>query len=319
MDNTLVAVSRRDPWPVVLLCSGTAALVAVLLDALTPGIWWPPPGIVASVVAALLLVILQGLAAIMPRQRAITMMRIGLMLPLVALADLLDCERVLTLSAARAIAPLLIGAFLIGAPAWIFLDRFAANHRHRIATTLGLALLPGVLIGFSYLLLGVCAGMETAELRQVTIIGLAIVHANLGAAIAADHRRLDAGLVLRDGRRLLGDGKTVRGTLGGLVLATLVVLPAGVSPLLGLYVGLSALLGDAAASVLKRRLQLPPGELTPLLDQWHSLIPLLVAEVVWGVLGLTPTGALLLVMATLFIQLYANTILFLLGRKREPW
>jgi CDP-diglyceride synthetase len=128
---------------------------------------------------------------------------------------------------------------------------------------------------------------------------------------------VDGGLVLRDGRRLLGSSVTLRG------LAIAVLVAAGLSPLLGhsavigALVGLSAMVGDALSSFLKRRLGLTPGEMAFGLDQIpESLLPLLVAageyHLGWGeILGV--------VVAFTLFDLLVSRLLYRLHLRKRPY
>lgn len=94
----------------------------------------------------------------------------------------------------------------------------------------------------------------------------------LGPRLAA---RLDFGVVLPDGKPLLGSHKTWRGLAAGTLAC------AVVAPLVGLDIataagfGAAALLGDALSSAVKRRLALGPGAEVPGLDQLpEALLPL---------------------------------------------
>lgn len=90
---------------------------------------------------------------------------------------------------------------------------------------------------------------------------------------------LDGGLQFVDGRPLLGASKTWRGVLAALLLCTLF------APLLGLSLGVGALMatgamvGDAIASFIKRRLAIPPSGQAYGLDQVpEALLPLLLVQ-----------------------------------------
>lgn len=87
---------------------------------------------------------------------------------------------------------------------------------------------------------------------------------------------LDCGVKFADGRPLLGQSKTVRG-----VVLSILVTAAG-APLVGLGVGIGALVasaamaGDLVASFIKRRFNLRPSSRATGLDQIpESLLPLL--------------------------------------------
>jgi CDP-2,3-bis-(O-geranylgeranyl)-sn-glycerol synthase len=136
--------------------------------------------------------------------------------------------------------------------------------------------------------------------------------------------------------RLLGDGKTweglVFGTLVGIAIAMVEMaaypyLPWGLSevpliispmtPLLGLALGLGAMLGDVAGSLIKRRLNRPRGAPAPLLDQLDFLVGALLLAAL--VVPIKLEWFLLLAVLTPLIHLIANVIGFRLGIKRTPW
>lgn len=101
---------------------------------------------------------------------------------------------------------------------------------------------------------------------------LPAIAANMAPVLAAHYGwlprlalPLDGGRTIR-GRRLLGEHKTVRGLVVGVVFSVAVGALQS-SPLTGAALGLGALLGDAAKSLLKRQLNIPPGHPWPPLDQ----------------------------------------------------
>ncbi len=88
---------------------------------------------------------------------------------------------------------------------------------------------------------------------------------------------VDLGKNWKDGRRILGDGKTFRGLIGGTVCGVIIgLIQMRVSPSLSLngftltaIIALSfgALLGDMVKSFFKRRLGYARGAKLPLIDQ----------------------------------------------------
>jgi hypothetical protein len=95
---------------------------------------------------------------------------------------------------------------------------------------------------------------------------------------------LDLGLVLRDGRRLLGSHKTWRGLVGSSLLCAAAAALCQLDWRLGAEFGAISLLGDSLSSLLKRRLNFAPGREVPVLDQLpEALLPLMVFR---GPLGL---------------------------------
>ena len=90
--------------------------------------------------------------------------------------------------------------------------------------------------------------------------------ANSFALLLGGGKPLDLGKKFMDGKRLLGDGKTFRGTIGGIFFGGAVgFLLCGLGG--GLTLASGSILGDIFASFLKRRLKLERGEPAPLLDQ----------------------------------------------------
>ncbi len=128
---------------------------------------------------------------------------------------------------------------------------------------------------------------------------------------------LDGNRRFIDGRPLLGSGKTLR----GLVVATLATACAapvlGISPALGARMGLSAMLGDALASFVKRRLGLMSGARCRGLDQIpESLLPLLVVA---GPLALSLPQIAAVTLAFYALELPVARLLFRLGIRERPY
>ena len=88
-------------------------------------------------------------------------------------------------------------------------------------------------------------------------------------------RPLDRGVVWLDGRRLLGDGKTLEGTatyiLGGIIASIIIACilggPREKIVLTGFVASLGGAIGDIVESFVKRRLGLKRGEPLILADQ----------------------------------------------------
>jgi CDP-2,3-bis-(O-geranylgeranyl)-sn-glycerol synthase len=95
--------------------------------------------------------------------------------------------------------------------------------------------------------------------------------ANMSPVLFGGGRPLDMGRSFRDGRRILGDHKTIRGFLSGIIVGTLVGFIQG-RPLQGFTLSLGAMVGDCFGSFIKRRIGLVEGQSAPLLDQEGFLI-----------------------------------------------
>lgn len=161
---------------------------------------------------------------------------------------------------------------------------------------------------------------------------------NSAAVVLGGGPPIDAGRTL-GGRRLLGAGKTWRGLLGGattgvgLAVALNALNPAAravldvalpvfpVAALLSLPLG--AMVGDIAASFLKRRTGRNRGEPVPVMDQLDFVVGAVVltalADPGWFTDVFTwPVLATVLVVTPVF-HVGTNVVGYLLGLKDEPW
>ena len=100
--------------------------------------------------------------------------------------------------------------------------------------------------------------------------------ANAVPVIAGGGLPIDFGRNFSDGRRIFGENKTFRGFFAGLTIGTAVGLAESAvfnyPVLLGLVLSLGALLGDLAGAFLKRRFDIPPGGLLPVVDQVDFIV-----------------------------------------------
>jgi CDP-2,3-bis-(O-geranylgeranyl)-sn-glycerol synthase len=147
--------------------------------------------------------------------------------------------------------------------------------------------------------------------------------------------RMDFGREFR-GKPLLGKGKSWEGlafgSLVGMAIASVEMLafpylPFGMSPVemdivamspaLGFLLGFGALLGDAAGSLLKRRMNIKSGNPAPLLDQLDFLAGALVFSAVLVPLKLE--WIVMLAIITPVIHMVSSMIGFRLKVKRNPW
>jgi CDP-2,3-bis-(O-geranylgeranyl)-sn-glycerol synthase len=161
---------------------------------------------------------------------------------------------------------------------------------------------------------------------------------NNAAVLAGGGAPIDGGRTL-DGRRLLGDGKTWRGTavgtVAGLVLALVlnavhpaVVAVSGLSlpvfpPVVAFALALGAMVGDIAASFVKRRTGRRRGAAFPGLDQLDfvagALAFALVADPGWFLGTVTPLVLAVVLVLTPVLHLGTNAGAYLLGLKDEPY
>ncbi len=192
--------------------------------------------------------------------------------------------------------------------------------------------------------------LESLSLVECCIIVLWIMMpayiANTIAVLTGGKYPIDQGKTLADGNRMLGDGKTwsglVGGTLGG-VMVGYTQLNFGDSfihsfvnstpedlwgdrPFLVFFLlSFGALFGDMSASFFKRRSSLKRGDKSPVLDMFDFIGMALFLTIVFGngwlqswlFDGVGPLFTLLLL--TPILHRGVNIIGFKIGVKNEPW
>ncbi|MEF8801497.1 MAG: CDP-2,3-bis-(O-geranylgeranyl)-sn-glycerol synthase [Halolamina sp.] len=161
---------------------------------------------------------------------------------------------------------------------------------------------------------------------------------NNAAVLAGGGRPIDGGREL-GGRRLLGDGKTWRGTAVGtavgVALAMLlnyvtpategvlgIVLPT-FPPLAALGLALGAMLGDIGASFLKRRSGRERGASFPGLDQLDFVVGALLLALLlapdWTLETFSLARVAVVLVVTPLLHVVTNVIAYAIGVKNEPW
>lgn len=148
---------------------------------------------------------------------------------------------------------------------------------------------------------------------------------------------LDFGKIFIDHRRILGDGKTTRGTGGALLsgslgsLAFILVVNAilggtsyGINHfLLGVIATCGAVIGDLMGAFIKRRLSLNRGARAPVLDQLGFVVFALLfvnfGVEVFPVIQITMTTIVFILFVTFFLHILSNYIGYKIGVKKEPW
>ena len=161
---------------------------------------------------------------------------------------------------------------------------------------------------------------------------------NNAAVLAGGGRPIDDGVTWGD-RRLLGDGKTWRGTavgtLVGVALAAglnVVAAPIGAAtglslptfpPAAALGLAAGAMAGDIGASFIKRRSGRDRGAAFPGLDQLEFVVGALalafVAAPGWAQATFTPGVLAVVLVVTPILHVGTNIIAYLIGAKNEPW
>jgi CDP-2,3-bis-(O-geranylgeranyl)-sn-glycerol synthase len=152
--------------------------------------------------------------------------------------------------------------------------------------------------------------------------------ANASPVLVGGGRPIDGGRVWRDGRRLLGDGKTWRGFIGGVLIGTLVgAIQYFITPdfygsietavKLAFLLSFGALIGDLVGSFIKRRANLPRGYPAIGLDQLGFLISALAFA--YPVKTLSSGQIIFLLVVSPFIHWGANYFAYRMGWKSVPW
>jgi CDP-2,3-bis-(O-geranylgeranyl)-sn-glycerol synthase len=132
---------------------------------------------------------------------------------------------------------------------------------------------------------------------------------------------LDFGKNFVDGRRIFGKNKTFRGFFFGLAIGILVglveIVLFGYLLLFVVLSPLGALLGDLAGAFLKRRLDIPPGGLLPLVDQVDFVVGAILFSLPLSVISLELAVAMMII--TPPIHLLTNFAAYKLKLKSNPW
>ncbi|WP_049985110.1 CDP-2,3-bis-(O-geranylgeranyl)-sn-glycerol synthase [Halobellus rufus] len=161
---------------------------------------------------------------------------------------------------------------------------------------------------------------------------------NNAAVLAGGGAPIDGGRTM-GGRRLLGDGKTWRGTAVGTAVGVVLALAlnavaaevgsaAGVDlptfPLAAAFgLAFGAMLGDVAASFLKRRTGRERGAAFPVVDQLDFVAGALVCTAIldygWFAETFTLPVIAVVVVLTPVLHVLTNAVAYLLGLKDEPY
>ncbi len=143
-----------------------------------------------------------------------------------------------------------------------------------------------------------------------------------------------------NGKRILGNGKTWRGTIAGVAVGALLALalnavngpnanifgvrlPDPFPAIVMVTMPLGAMLGDMGASFLKRRTGRQRGAAFPGVDQLDFVVMALLLTSVsapeWTLDTFTLPVLTVVVVVTPLLHLMTNVIAYMLGLKNEPW
>ncbi len=164
--------------------------------------------------------------------------------------------------------------------------------------------------------------------------------ANPGAVVAGGYGKIDFGKNFVDGKRILGDGKTISGYVGGILIGTVIgfiILEImnylnfaikGYVPvtllLVSLFLAWGSLTGDMIGSFIKRRINMKRGQRGNLLDMWpfviFAFLFLWIAEphFFFALYGNFIDIVIILVI-TPFLHRGVNILAYKMHRKDVPW
>lgn len=128
---------------------------------------------------------------------------------------------------------------------------------------------------------------------------------------------IDAGCIVFDGQRLLGDSKTIRGVFLSAIFTSAWARAVGFTWHIGVAIALAAMAGDLLSSFIKRRLGWPPSSMALGLDQVpESLFPTLL---IMHPLGLEVVDLIVIVIAFFVGELGLSRLLFNWRIRDEPY
>ena len=168
--------------------------------------------------------------------------------------------------------------------------------------------------------------------------------ANPAAALFGGGTPIDLGKNYKDNKRILGDGKTIRGFILGSLCGTIVGLlqiwiAPYIAPYLAAYVSgdllmhasymalftmpLGALLGDMVKSFFKRRLGFERGAMMPIADQLDFVAGAwaltMLLDWSWFSSNFTLAIIVTVLIITPILHVTTNIIGFKIGKKDVPW
>ncbi len=159
--------------------------------------------------------------------------------------------------------------------------------------------------------------------------------AAISAKIGSPGRPIDFGKQYK-GKRILGNGKTYKGFITGIVFGIFIAIMENIintrfledsmpqfntAAIIALPVG--SMLGDVVASFLKRRLNLKRGQAFPLVDQLDFAIGAWLITIIfagqWFFQNFTVEIIFAALILTPIFHLIVNIIGYKIGVSREPW
>ncbi|MGD6810192.1 MAG: CDP-2,3-bis-(O-geranylgeranyl)-sn-glycerol synthase [Candidatus Bathyarchaeia archaeon] len=164
--------------------------------------------------------------------------------------------------------------------------------------------------------------MDIAQIILQAIIFIFPAYcANGTPVLAGGGTKIDFGKNFVDGKRLFGNNKTFRGFFfgwgAGLVVGLIEWYFLGLPPLVAVLTPLGGLLGDLAGAFLKRRLDIPPGGMLPVVDQIDFVVGAILISLPFSLISWEVAVTTLLI--TPPIHLFTNFCAYKLKLKKHPW
>jgi CDP-2,3-bis-(O-geranylgeranyl)-sn-glycerol synthase len=170
-----------------------------------------------------------------------------------------------------------------------------------------------------------------SQLLDLLIFLIPIYVANSSPVVLGGGAPLDFGLMMGDGRRVLGEGKTVRGFIGGTLAGTFaggvaaVLYPLPYFPdqtaqfVAAFVLSFGTLLGDALGSFLKRRAGVSAGR-PFILDTIMFLVVAMLLVLPLTEAGLyQPLNLVFIAVLTVMLHPLTNMLANKAGLKNVPW
>lgn len=156
------------------------------------------------------------------------------------------------------------------------------------------------------------------------------------AALSGGGTPVDFGRSMKDGRRVLGDGKTYRGlfcgVLAGIIIGIIQIVLVSMfgwntlpqhTLLSVILLSLGALLGDMGKSFFKRRLGKERGAKWPVADQYDLVIGAFLLTFIfdsaWLYANITLLILIIIIIITPVLHRLVNIIGYVSGVKDVPW
>ncbi len=157
--------------------------------------------------------------------------------------------------------------------------------------------------------------------------------ANPMAVVLGGGKPIDFGKNWRDGQRILGDGKTIRGLIVGTICGIIVgLIQIWVSPVWSpgsftltviITISFGALLGDIVKSFFKRRFGFARGEKLLLVDQLDFVFGAWTLTYAfdpqWFTENFTPQIIITVLILTPILHRLTNIFGYYIKLKKEPW